>query len=438
MFARATYALVAALTLVPPGVAAAGTTKHSGVVSADPVDTTPHVLDGIVNAIALVGGTVVVGGSFGEVREAGSAGVARVLPRANLFAYDLATGRILPGFAPRLDRPVQALAAGVRGTVYAGGRFTRTGDAQTRGLALLRLSDGSPLPRFGAQVHGGTVTSLARLGRHLYAGGDFTRVGRVARTALARLDAVTGAADPSFTIEPGAPRGGRTRVHAISLGPGRLAVGGDFTTLGGLPRAQLGLIDVTPPAVVAPDAPAPGPAAPATVAPWRTDAYRGRCMADFPGYVRGLDFAPDGSYLAVVTTGGPGGRDRMCDTAARFETGARGAVEPTWVNHTGGDSLYAVAATGAAVYVGGHQRWLDNPGGHDSAGPGAVARPGIGAIHPRTGKALTWNPTRERGIGVKAFLAHPGGLLVGSDTTRLGHEYHARVGMFPLPITPDS
>ena len=48
------------------------------------------------------------------------------------------------------------------------------------------------------------------------------------------------------TIEPGAPRGGRTRVHALSLGRGRLAVGGDFTTLGGLPRAQLGLITVTP------------------------------------------------------------------------------------------------------------------------------------------------------------------------------------------------
>lgn len=437
MFARATYALVAVLILVPPGIAAAGTTKHSRVVSADPVNTTPHVLDGIVNAIALVDGTVVVGGSFGEVREAGSAGAARVLPRANLFAYDLATGRILPGFAPRLDRPVQALAAGVHGTVYVGGRFTKTGGARTRGLALLRLSDGSPAPRFGAQVGGGTVTSLARLGRHLYAGGDFTQVGSTARTALARLDAVTGEADPSFAIEPGAPRGGRTRVHAISLSRGRLAVGGDFTTLGGRPRAQLGLITVA-----APVASASGLAAsPAAVAPWRTDAYRGRCMADFPGYVRGLDFAPDGSYLAVVTTGGPGGPEGMCDTAARFETGAPSetrAVRPTWVNHTGGDSLYAVAATGPAVYVGGHQRWLDNPSGHDSAGPGAVARPGIGAIHPRTGRALAWNPTRDRGIGIKAFLAHPGGLLVGSDTTRLGHEYHARVGMFPLPITPDS
>lgn len=421
MFARTTYLLVTALILVPTGVAAAGAVEHDRVVSADPVNNTPHVLDGIVNAIALVGGTVVVGGSFGKVREARG---TRVLARANLFAYDLATGRIRPGFAPRVDRPVRALAAGVRGTVYAGGRFTATGGTATRGLALLRLSDGSPVTTFDVQVRGGTVSSLARLGRHLYAGGDFTRVGDVDRTALARLDAVTGAVDPAFAIRPDAPRGGRTRIHAISLSHGRLAVGGDFTTLDDRSRPQLGLIDVT--------------ASPAVVAPWRTNAYRGRCMADFPSYVRGLDFAPDGSYLAVVTTGGPGGPARMCDTTARFETGARGEVTPTWVNHTGGDSLYAVAATGAAVYVGGHQRWLNNPRGRDSAGPGAVPRPGIGALHPRTGKALTWNPTRERGIGVKAFLAHPGGLLVGSDTTWLGHEYHARVGMFPSPITPDS
>ncbi|MEU4830627.1 hypothetical protein [Streptosporangium sp. NPDC023615] len=402
-------------------VSAAGGVGHGRVVSADPVDTTPHVLDGIVNALALVGGTVVVGGSFTGVREAGGSATFR---HRNLFAYDLATGRVLPGFAPQPDRPVQALAAGVHGTVHAGGRFTSAGGRWARGLVLLRLSDGSAVARFGAPVRGGTVTSLVRSGRALYAGGDFTAVGDVPRTALARLDAVTGVADPAFTVEPAAPRGGRTRVHALALSRTRLAVAGDFGTLGGRSRPQLALVDVT--------------ASPAAVAPWRTDAYRGRCRSDFPGYLRGLDFSPGGDHLAVVTTGGPMGPRTMCDTAARFETGAAGPVRPTWVNHTGGDSLYAVAATGAAVYVGGHQRWLDNPRGRDSAGPGAVARPGIGAIHPRTGRALTWNPTRDPGIGVKAFLAHRGGLLVGSDTTRLGHEYHARVGMFPLPITPDS
>jgi hypothetical protein len=26
----------------------------------------------------------------------------------------------------------------------------------------------------------------------------------------------------------------------------------------------------------------------------------------------------------------------------------------------------------------------------------------------------------------------PGGLIVGSDTDRLGREYHGRIGMFPL------
>ena len=62
-----------------------------------------------------------------------------------------------------------------------------------------------------------------------------------------------------------------------------------------------------------------------------------------------------------------------------------------------------------------------------------MSRVGIGAIDPRTGRALAWNPTRARGVGVRAFLATRGGLLVGSDTVRLGREYHGRIGMFPLP-----
>ncbi|GGK79662.1 hypothetical protein Ppa06_50370 [Planomonospora parontospora subsp. parontospora] len=421
---RTASVLTAALALTTAGVnggitggtASAGTVEHRGIVSADPVDTTPHVLDGIVNAIALVGGTVVVGGSFSEVRDAGS---TRILERANIFAYDLASGRILPDFAPDLDGPVNALAAGTSGTVYAGGAFAETGDVATPRLARLRLSDGAPVTSFRARASGGKVTSLLRHGSRLYVGGDFTHVTGVRRTALARVHAATGAVDPAFTITPGAPRGPRVKVYAMALAKDRLAVDGSFGTLDGLSRPQLGLIDVG--------------ASPAKVAPWRTDAYAAECKPTFPSYVRGLDFAPDGSYFVVVTSGGSGGPRKLCDSAARFETRARGETDPTWVNHTGGDTLYSVAVTGAAVYVGGHQRWLDNPHGRDSAGPGAVARPGIGAIHPVTGKALRWNPTRTLGIGVKAFLAHRGGLLVGSDTTRLGREYHARIGMFPLP-----
>ena len=125
---------------------------------------------------------------------------------------------------------------------------------------------------------------------------------------------------------------------------------------------------------------------------------------------------------------------------AGLEVTSTGRHDPTWVQRTGGDSLYAVAVTGAAVYVGGHQRYLDNPNGSDAkgAGPGAVSRVGIGAISPTTGKALAWNPSRTRGVGVRAFLATSSGLIVGSDTDQLGHEYHARIGMFPLPSQPAS
>jgi hypothetical protein len=157
-------------------------------------------------------------------------------------------------------------------------------------------------------------------------------------------------------------------------------------------------------------------------------------MKGFDTYLRQVKFSPDGSYFVIAATGRASAPDKLCDSAARFETAGGGRHNPIWVQRTGGDSLYAVAVTGAAVYLGGHQRYFDNPYGTDAKGPGAgaISRPGIGAVSPTTGRALSWNPTRTRGVGVRAFLVTRTGLLVGSDTDQLGHEYHGRVGMFPL------
>jgi hypothetical protein len=172
----------------------------------------------------------------------------------------------------------------------------------------------------------------------------------------------------------------------------------------------------------------------AVVQNWYTNAYQAQCMQGFDTYLRQIKFSPDGSYFVVAATGRASAPDKLCDSAARFETGGLGNHNPTWVQRTGGDSLYAVAVTGAAVYLGGHQRYFDNPYGTDAKGPGpgAVERTGIGAVSPRTGRALAWNPTRTRGVGVRAFAVVPNGLIVGSDTDQLGHEYHGRIGMFPL------
>jgi hypothetical protein len=408
-------AALLAATLAGTVAASAQQSTHSGVVSARPVDWTPHVLDGTVYAITVVGDTVVVGGSFTEVADAGR---ERQLRRPYLLAFSARDGRV-SRFAPALDGPVHALAPGPDGTVYAGGRFRRVNGADQRGVTQLRLATGERVPAFRARVNWGNVTSLASHGQWLYLGGGFTAVNGTGRAGLARLRAATGDLDGGFDARLTAG-GDRVNVRDLSLSPDghRLAAVGAFTHSHGRLRPQLVMLETG--------------GAEAALARWYTDAYEQRCAPAFRTYLRGVDFAPDGSYLVTVTTGGMTHPDRPCNTAARFEATGTGMHRPTWVNHTGGNSLYSVAATGAAVYVGGHQQWQDNPYGRKSAGPGAVPREGIAALHPATGKALPWNPGRARGVGVQAFHTTPEGLYVGSDTTRLGGVYRARIGMFPL------
>ena len=149
----------------------------------------------------------------------------------------------------------------------------------------------------------------------------------------------------------------------------------------------------------------------------------------------------------IVTTGAYTSRGSLCDTASRWEISARGnGLQPTWADFSGGDSFTAVAVTGAAVYVGGHPRWLNNPksdGSNQTAspGPGSVVREGIAALDPMSGLPLPWNPGRDRGEGAWAIASTPDGLWVGSDTDKIGGwsaagcegcEFHQKLAFFPL------
>jgi hypothetical protein len=409
--------IIAAATVLTAGVVAtvpaAADMLQTRQMSTNPVDFTPHILDGTVRAIATVGETVVVGGDFSQVSD--STGKT-TYQRTNLFAYELRTGKVLP-LATRFDGPVYALAAGPNHTVYAGGVFQQVNGAAQRGIAQLDTVTGTRVSAFTGAINYGDVRTLAMSGPFLYVGGTFTKIGGRERVALARVNPATGAADgwnPQLT----SPHDSRAKVEDLAVNPAgtRLVAIGAIEFAAGNRRDQLAMYDLTT----------------GGVADWYTTVYAPACRAGFETYLRGIDFAPDGSYFVVVATGRDSAPNRTCDTAARFALAGTGRHDPAWVNHTGGDSLYAVSVTGAAVYVGGHQRWLNNPNGHESAGRGAVSRPGIAAIDPATGLALPWNPTRTRGVGVRALLSTPAGLLVGSDTDELGHEYHGRIGMFPL------
>ncbi|HYH50305.1 MAG TPA: hypothetical protein VEG38_12235 [Acidimicrobiia bacterium] len=420
---------------------------HDTLVSIDPADATPHVLDGKVEAILPMGNRVYIGGSFTQVRNADD---SRVIARRGLFALDPATNRVDETFVADFDvnpdraadRGVKALAAAPgNNELFVGGEFGTLNGAATRKLAKVNAVTGAAAGGFDAGVSA-AVKDLVVSGSRLFLAGNFSSVGGQPRSGLAAVDAATGAVDPDVAVPFTAPRqGNEPRVETIAVTPdgATLVAAGNFTSVGGQTRWQVALLDVA--------------SRPAKLIDWQTNRFddrdqgQFRCASAFDSHPRDVDVSPDGTYFVVVTTGAYTSRGSLCDTASRWELAARGSgLQPTWANFSGGDSFTAVAITGTAVYVGGHPRWLNNPksdGSNATAspGPGSVTREGIAALDPVSGLPLPWNPGRDRGEGAWALASTPDGLWVGSDTDKIGGwkapgcegcEYHQKLAFFPL------
>lgn len=373
-----------------------------------------------VDALAALDGSVYLGGLFRRVQDSSD-----TYRHRNIAAVDETTGQVLP-FSPDLNGRVYALAA-QGGSVYVGGTFKTVNGVRRAYLAKVDAQTGRVDRRFNARLKG-LVHHLEIARGMLFVSGSFGR-------RLVALDPATGADTGYFNLEiTGEIRNawGRTSVYEFAINPSatRLVGVGNFTTVSGQDRARAFMARLRP--------------GRARLSSWYYDSLAKRCYAENRrrvAYLQGVDFAPDGSYFVLVATGNVPRRksqigETVCDAAARFETDIADPHRPTWINYTGGDSLWSVAATGAAVYVQGHIRWLDNPYGRDSAGPGAVRRPGIGAIDPVTGKALAWDPAKPATIGGKAFLATSSGLWVGSDSRKFASE--PRRGLAYVPLSDQS
>ena len=427
-------ALLGLLALILTGFATAeagAATPQEVVVSENPADWTPYVSDGEVRAIVQIGTKVYVGGSFTQFQEPGQP----LITRTGLFAADATNGRIDTGFSPVLNGVVHTLAAAPDGNLFVGGSFTQVNGVARTGLVKLDAATGATIASFTARTNG-EVHELALSGNRLFLAGYFGTVNGVARTKAAAVDRTTGALDPSFNFVFSDPMlnssgVGALQVTDLALTPdgSRLIAIGNFTKVGGVARAQVALFDVTPSAI--------------TLANWSTDRFAPKCPVEFTAfYVRDVAVDPTGTYFVIVTTGGYGREPTpLCDTATRWELAQSGSgLQPTWVNHTGGDTLHSVGITANAVYIGGHQRWQNNPFTGNRAGPGAVPREGIAALDPVNGLPLSWNPTRTRGDGLKVFHVTQDGIWVGSDTNELGNEWHPKLGFFPAaggkPIPP--
>jgi len=411
---------VGAATALAPAGAANASIAHPSIVSEDPADFTPNVTSsGAVHKFLQVGSTMYAGGRFTEVTDVTD---GRKHRRINLFSYQ-ATGGAVTGLAPVLDGTVWGMASDGR-SLWVAGSFTSVNGVARRGLVKLNPTTGAVDRSFDARFTSGAVTDVQLLDGRLLVGGSFSK-------RLVALNPSTGGDTGFVNVRIAgsvADNAGPTDVTRFAVNPAgtRMVIIGNFTSVGGRARRQAALINLA--------------AGGSSVAGWYSRRWDETCSSVLPQYTRDVDWAPNGRYFVIVTTGGgfpqdiPANRPKLCDTASRWEDTDLSNAEPTWVNYTGGDSLLSVAATGSTVYVGGHQRWLDNPFGRDFAGPGAVSRPGIGSIHPVTGRATDWNPTKVRGVGTRELYATPAGLWVGSDTNLIGRprEFHAKQAFMPI------
>ena len=420
-------------------IAAQPVPQHAGLVPGTPRTDTPRITNGEIFDIEVVGRRAFVAGSFTSIANAGGSPVSQ----RSLAAFDIDTGQVDMAFRPTFgEGGVTASEAAPDGSaLYIAGSFNTVNGVTKRKIARLDLVTGAPVAGFTANASG-QATALAVSDTAVYVGGKFSKVNGVSRSALASLNRTTGAVDTSFNLplSGGIGVNGTLTVQQLKLthDDRALLVVHTGRQIAGQDRYGVGLIDT----------------ATKTLLPWRTRLWEENLS--FVGGVQrvyGGDIAPDDSYVVVVSGSG-GDRPPINDTAIAFPLAGADHVQPRWVSRHF-DSIYSVAITERAVYVGGHFSWQESPTapvpwpGLDNVGYGTgqglsgyglgdqvVRRDHLGALDPATGTALEWNPGSNSFEGVKALEATSRGLFVGGDGNIQGGKSIGRVGFYDFAREP--
>jgi hypothetical protein len=363
-------------------------------------------------------------GTFSEIVSPNTSGHGSVTYRRNnVFSFSATRPYRVTRWNPDVNGEVNSIAVGGTNcsTAYLGGSFSKVHGRTVRNIAAVSTSSGAVLTKFRSDANN-TVQTLVLHDSRLLTGGYFTSINGQDRRYLAGLSPSTGAPDSYLGLDisgnyqyaqttpvaaPVDPNGTRVYNMQLSHAGGRMLVEGDFTSVGGQSRQQIFMLTLGKTR--------------ATVTGWTSPAFSEHCYISEPFYIRAAAWSPGDNTVYTVSTGyhpnnGPTGatpRSGLCDSAARFPA-SETTVNPSWISYTGCDSLYSVAAGRDNVYVGGHERWADNPDDCDARGPGASAAPGMAGLSETTGR-LTFDPTRSRGLGADDMLLTRAGLWIASD-----------------------
>lgn len=418
--------------------------EANGTPCANLIDVTPagglfasmcnHSPNGPVHALAVVGNTLYVGGWFNTMGAS---------PGANLRRMSTVSDFPDAAWLPNPNGEVRALAA-TASTVYLGGSFTTVGNAGKIAVraraAAVSAADATPLawnPSPSGTLSGngdGSVDSLLLAGGLVYAGGSFTSIGGHARNNLAALDPAGGvstqwnpnvgggvltlAATSDATVVAGgyfSSTDGVIRHGLAALGPDGTATGwnpgaddnvkaiapspdgatvyvaGEFTHVGGVPRAHLAALSASSGAATSFD---PGPS----------------------DRVWALLISPDGGTLYVAgnfkTIGQSGAADRPYLAALSTATGDPTGWRP---GPDKGVSQISPSPDGTLLYA---------VGGFTQIGsqPNQPARPGAAAVSLQSAEATDWTVPTAGGWINTVFASPSGVYLGGTFTTAAGQQ----------------
>jgi hypothetical protein len=367
--------------LVTAAVAAAVGSGVTGVAQAAPTTVQSHPVatwqtNGRVNAIAVSGTTVYLGGQFTSMRPPGAPLGTGEVPRNHVAAVSLTTGALLP-WDPNANGTVRALKV-VSGFVYMGGAFTQVGGATHTRLAKVSATGTGAVVSTWTASASAEVFALASAGSNMYIGGGF---GTVDGSARANIAAITDATGSLLPWNPGTD--GQVRALRFTA-TGRLNVGGTFAHLAGAAANNLGAVDST-----------------------TGNALPFQAHISYPV----ISLASDAAGLYVAGAGGGG-------NFAAFSTTNGSSL---WEGGTNGN-VQAIGVVNGVVYVGGHFQTYCGPqhGQHTCTTP--ITRDKLLAVDASNGSLLPWNPSANSVLGVFALQGDPtsGDLFVGGDFTSTG------------------